>query len=89
MRSHLLATAIIASLGLAAMPYAHAAKAAKGPARKPAKTNAKANAKAKAEPKAKTAKPKAKAAADGWIEQPDISAILHLLGVPEQDWVTE
>ena len=35
------------------------------------------------------AKPKAKAAADGWIEQPDISAILHLLGVPEQDWVRE
>ncbi len=35
MRSHLLATAIIASLGLTVMPYAHAAKAAK-PVAKPA-----------------------------------------------------
>lgn len=34
------------------------------------------------------AKPKAKQAADGWIEQGDLTAILHLLGIPERDWVT-
>ena len=33
------------------------------------------------------AKPKAKLAADGWIEQGDLTAILHLLGIPESDWV--
>ena len=33
------------------------------------------------------AKPKARAAADGWIERGDLTSILHLLGIPRSDWV--
>ena len=33
------------------------------------------------------AKPKAREAADGWIERGDLTAVLELLGVPKQDWV--
>ncbi len=33
------------------------------------------------------AKPKARAAADGWIDRGDLTAILSLLGVPRSDWV--
>lgn len=33
------------------------------------------------------AKPKARAAADGWIESENLTAILHLLGIPEREWV--
>lgn len=33
------------------------------------------------------AKPKARAAANGWIDQGDLTAILHLLGIDEQEWV--
>ena len=33
------------------------------------------------------AKPKARAAADGWIDRGDLTAVLHLLGVPQPDWV--
>ncbi len=33
------------------------------------------------------AKPKARAAADGWIDRGDLTAVLELLGVPEGDWV--
>ena len=34
------------------------------------------------------AKPKARAAADGWIESASLTAVLRLLGIPERDWVT-
>ena len=34
------------------------------------------------------AKPKAKAAASGWIDQGDLTAVLKLLGIPEGDWVS-
>ena len=34
------------------------------------------------------AKPKARAAANGWIDRGDLTAILSLLGIPESDWVT-
>jgi phosphoserine phosphatase len=34
------------------------------------------------------AKPKAKAAASGWIDQGDLTAVLKLLGIPQSDWVT-
>ena len=34
------------------------------------------------------AKPKARDAADGWIERGDLTAVLELLGVPKRDWVT-
>ena len=33
------------------------------------------------------AKPKVKAAADGWIERGDLTAVLSLLGIPKADWV--
>lgn len=33
------------------------------------------------------AKPKARQAADGWIDRGDLTAILRLLGIPESDWV--
>src|SRR5688500_9123782 len=33
------------------------------------------------------AKPKAREAANGWIERGDLTAVLELLGVPKQDWV--
>jgi phosphoserine phosphatase len=33
------------------------------------------------------AKPRAREAADGWIERGDLTAVLKLLGVPKQDWV--
>ncbi|WP_328600515.1 phosphoserine phosphatase SerB [Pontixanthobacter aquaemixtae] len=35
------------------------------------------------------AKPKARAAASGWIDEGDLSAILHLLDIPADDWVTD
>ncbi|MCX7282556.1 MAG: phosphoserine phosphatase SerB [Novosphingobium sp.] len=35
------------------------------------------------------AKPKARAAADGWIDRGDLTAILSLLGVPREDWVMD
>ncbi len=34
------------------------------------------------------AKPKARAAANGWIDRGDLTAILNLLGIPETDWVS-
>jgi phosphoserine phosphatase len=34
------------------------------------------------------AKPKARIAADGWIESESLTAILRLLGIPEREWVT-
>jgi phosphoserine phosphatase len=34
------------------------------------------------------AKPKARLAADGWIESESLTAILRLLGIPEREWVT-
>jgi phosphoserine phosphatase len=33
------------------------------------------------------AKPKARDAADGWIERGDLTAVLSLLGIPKADWV--
>lgn len=33
------------------------------------------------------AKPKAKAAANGWIDRGDLTAVLQLLGIPRDDWV--
>jgi phosphoserine phosphatase len=33
------------------------------------------------------AKPKARAAAHGWIDQGDLTAVLTLLGIPRSDWV--
>jgi phosphoserine phosphatase len=33
------------------------------------------------------AKPKARAAANGWIDRGDLTSILKLLGIPEHDWV--
>ena len=33
------------------------------------------------------AKPKAREAADGWIERGDLTAVLSLLGIPKSDWV--
>jgi phosphoserine phosphatase len=33
------------------------------------------------------AKPKARAAANGWIDRGDLTAILKLFGIPEHDWV--
>jgi phosphoserine phosphatase len=35
------------------------------------------------------AKPKARAAADGWIDRGDLTAILELFGIPREDWVWE
>ncbi len=34
------------------------------------------------------AKPKARAAANGWIDRGDLTAILSLLGIPQSEWVT-
>lgn len=34
------------------------------------------------------AKPKARAAANGWIDRGDLTSMLRLLGVPESEWVT-
>ena len=33
------------------------------------------------------AKPKARAAANGWVDNGNLTAVLHLLGIPERDWV--
>ena len=33
------------------------------------------------------AKPKARDAADGWIERGDLTAVLELLGIPKREWV--
>ncbi|MCK9542036.1 MAG: phosphoserine phosphatase SerB [Novosphingobium sp.] len=35
------------------------------------------------------AKPKARAAADGWIDRGDLTAVLQLLGIPREEWVWE
>ncbi len=35
------------------------------------------------------AKPKARAAADGWVDQGDLTGVLELLGVPRSEWVWE
>ncbi len=35
------------------------------------------------------AKPKARAAADGWIDRGDLTSVLHLLGIPRDEWVRE
>ncbi len=35
------------------------------------------------------AKPKARAAADGWIDRGDLTAILSLLGIARKDWVLD
>ena len=35
------------------------------------------------------AKPKARAAADGWIDRGDLTAVLELLGIPRSEWVWE
>ena len=35
------------------------------------------------------AKPKARAAADGWIDRGDLTSVLMLLGIPRQQWVWE
>ena len=34
------------------------------------------------------AKPKAREAADGWIDRGDLTAILELFEIPESEWVT-
>lgn len=34
------------------------------------------------------AKPRAKAAADGWIERGDLTAVLSLLGIPRKEWIS-
>jgi phosphoserine phosphatase len=33
------------------------------------------------------AKPKARDAANGWVDSGDLTSVLRLLGVPEKDWV--
>jgi phosphoserine phosphatase len=35
------------------------------------------------------AKPKARAAANGWIDRGDLTAVLELLGIPESEWVAD
>ena len=35
------------------------------------------------------AKPKARAAADGWIDRGDLTGVLDLLGIPQSEWVRE
>jgi phosphoserine phosphatase len=35
------------------------------------------------------AKPRARAAADGWIDRGDLTAVLELLGIPREEWVWE
>nr|WP_036503223.1 phosphoserine phosphatase SerB [Novosphingobium sp. AP12] len=34
------------------------------------------------------AKPKARAAANGWIDRGDLTSVLRLLGIPQKDWVS-
>lgn len=34
------------------------------------------------------AKPKARAAADGWIDRGDLTAVLDLLGIPREEWLS-
>ena len=34
------------------------------------------------------AKPKARAAADGWVDRGDLTSVLRLLGIPRSEWVT-
>ncbi|MEY4160590.1 MAG: phosphoserine phosphatase SerB [Pseudomonadota bacterium] len=36
-----------------------------------------------------SAKPKARAAADGWVDRGDLTGVLELLGIPREDWVWE
>lgn len=36
-----------------------------------------------------SAKPKARAAADGWVDRGDLTGVLELLGIPRTDWVWE
>ena len=36
-----------------------------------------------------SAKPKARAAANGWVDRGDLSAVLLLLGIPRREWVGE
>ena len=33
------------------------------------------------------AKPRARAAANGWIDRGDLTAVLDLLGIPRDEWV--
>jgi phosphoserine phosphatase len=33
------------------------------------------------------AKPKARAAANGWVDRGDLTSVLRLLGIDEQEWV--
>jgi phosphoserine phosphatase len=33
------------------------------------------------------AKPKARAAANGWVDRGDLTALLRLLDIPQKDWV--
>jgi phosphoserine phosphatase len=33
------------------------------------------------------AKPKARAAANGWIDRGDLTSVLKLLEIPQRDWV--
>lgn len=35
------------------------------------------------------AKPKARAAADGWVDRGDLTVVLRLLGIPEAEWVSQ
>ena len=35
------------------------------------------------------AKPRARAAADGWIDRGDLTGVLELLGIPREEWVWE
>lgn len=35
------------------------------------------------------AKPRARDAADGWIDRGDLTSVLHLLGIPREEWVWE
>jgi phosphoserine phosphatase len=35
------------------------------------------------------AKPKARAAADGWVDRGDLTSVLQLLGIPREQWVWE
>lgn len=35
-----------------------------------------------------SAKPKARAAADGWVDRGDLTGVLDLLGIPREEWVT-
>ena len=36
-----------------------------------------------------SAKPKARAAADGWVDRGDLTGVLELLGIPREEWVWE